>query len=74
MNFRSPRHALVLSMATGLLLLAGCQASPPTPPPSPPGDTTAPAPVEDPAEVDSAPAGSEASTLGEFTSLGTEGV
>jgi len=74
MNFRSPRHALVLSMATGLLLLAGCQASPPTPPPSPPGDTTAPAPVEDPAEVDTAPAGSEASTLGEFTSLGTEGV
>ena len=66
----------VLGLGLGLLLLAGCQSSPPPPPaPStPPSDTTAPAPVDAPAEADSAPMGEETAALGDFTSLATEGV
>lgn len=68
--------ARVLGLALGLLLLVGCQSSPPPPPapPTPPSDTSAPAPVDAPAEVDSAPTGEETAALGDFTSLATEGV
>ncbi|MEL0149810.1 MAG: hypothetical protein VW805_06010, partial [Pontimonas sp.] len=66
----------VLGLGLGLLLMAGCQPSPPPPPapPTPPSDTTGPAPVDAPAEADSATMGEETAALGDFTSLATEGV